>query len=114
MLCSVDKGVVMRVVTAQLMGMGDTPGPSAGISPHSWDLLAPSGTSVPCPGKGRLHHIPIQPACCGPGLFGTHLGLCILGLESFGDGVCTAPGVAEQGFGALLHGHGQPRERRDF
>lgn len=110
MLGSGDKAVMMKVMTAQLMGMGDTPGPNTGISPCSWDLLAPSGTSVPCPGKGRLRHIPIQPACCGPGLFGTHPGLCISGLESFGGDVCTARGVAERGFGALLHGCGQPRE----
>jgi len=94
MLCSVsgDKEVVTKVTIAQLMGMGDMPGPNTGISPYSWDSLAPSGDSVPCLGRVRFGHIPAQPACCRPGLLGTHLGLCISGLESFGDGLCTASG----------------------
>lgn len=81
---------------------------------QSWDfflflgLAGPSGTSVPRPREARLHRILILPSCCGPGLLEPHLGLCIVGLESFGNGFCAARGAAAQDLGALLCGHGQP------
>lgn len=80
---------------------------------QSWDfslflgLAGPSRTSVSHPREVRLHHVLILPSC-GPGLLEPHLGLCIVGLESFGNGLCTAHGATAWDLGALLFGHGQP------
>lgn len=79
MLCSGDKAVMMRVMTAQLMGMGDVPGPNTGISPYSWDLLAPSGSSVPCPGKSKALPYPNPAALMWPWAIWDSPGLVHLG-----------------------------------
>lgn len=64
--------------TAQLMAKGDTPGPN------------PKLGFFPPPGACFTKSWPCHPAVD----LEPHLGLCIMALGSFGNGLCTAPGAA--------------------